>query len=134
MYANSAIGCEYFQNAAKQTTNLASINMTQLRNWPVAIPPLAEQRRIVEKVDQLLGLCDELAARQAAQREKRQRLVGATLDRLVSTRNPAELPTHAHRLRNHFDQLFDTPTTIPPTPPNHPATSGAGTTGGARSG
>lgn len=64
-------------------------------------------------MDQLLGLCDELAARQAAQREKRQRLVGATLDRLVSTRNPAEFPTHAHRLRNHFDQLFDTTTTIP---------------------
>jgi type I restriction enzyme S subunit len=81
--------------------------------FKIWLPPLAEQRRIVEKVDQLLGLCDELAARQAAQREKRQRLVGATLDRLVSTRNPAEFPTHAHRLRNNFDQLFDTPTTIP---------------------
>jgi type I restriction enzyme S subunit len=80
---------------------------------PFPLPPIAEQRRIVEKVDQLLGLCDELVARQAAQREKRQRLVGATLDRLVSTRNPAEFPTHAYRLRNHFDQLFDTPTTIP---------------------
>ncbi len=80
---------------------------------PFPLPPLAEQWRIVEKVDQLLGLCDELAARQAAQREKRQRLVGATLDRLVSTRNPAEFPNQAHRLRNHFNQLFDTPTTIP---------------------
>jgi len=67
----------------------------------------------VEKVDQLLGLCDELAARQAAQREKWQRLVGATLDRLVTCRDPAELPTHSNRLRNHFDRLFDTPTTIP---------------------
>ncbi len=86
---------------------------THLGRVYIPIPPLAEQRRIVEKVDQLLGLCDELAARQAAQREKRQRLVGATLDRLVSTRAPAEFPNNAHRLRNHFDQLFDTPTTIP---------------------
>jgi type I restriction enzyme S subunit len=89
------------------------MNQAKMNSIVVALPPLAEQRRIVEKVDQLLGLCDELAARQAAQREKRQRLVGATLDCLVSTRNPAEFPTHAHRLRNHFDQLFDTPTTIP---------------------
>ena len=89
------------------------LNIAHVRGLAIPLPPLAEQRRIVEKVDQLLGLCDELAARQAAQREKRQRLVGATLDRLVSTRNPAEFPTHAHRLRNHFDQLFDTPTTIP---------------------
>jgi type I restriction enzyme S subunit len=94
-------------------TGQPNVNGTALKSLLVPLPPLAEQRRIVAKVDQLLGLCDELAARQAAQREKRQRLVGATLDRLVSTRNPAEFPTHAHRLRNHFDQLFDTPTTIP---------------------
>jgi type I restriction enzyme S subunit len=92
---------------------LQHITKGKLERLSLPLPPLAEQRRIVEKVDQLLGLCDELAARQAAQREKRQRLVGATLDRLVSTRNPAEFPTHAHRLRHHFDQLFDTPSTIP---------------------
>ena len=77
------------------------------------LPPLAEQRRIVGKVDQLLGLCDELAARQAARREARSALVGATLDRLVSARSAAEFPAHAHRLRDHFDRLFDTPSTIP---------------------
>jgi type I restriction enzyme S subunit len=92
---------------------ITRVTLAKMERALFPLPPLAEQRRIVEKVDQLLGLCDELAARQAAQREKRQRLVGATLDRLVSTRNPAEFPTHAHRLRNHFDQLFDTPTTIP---------------------
>ncbi len=85
-------------------------NAVQLR---IPLPPLAEQRRIVGKVDQLLGLCDELAARQAARREARSALVGATLDRLVSARSAAEFPAHAHRLRDHFDRLFDTPTTIP---------------------
>jgi type I restriction enzyme S subunit len=90
-----------------------NLSAADLKRFLIPLPPLAEQRRIVEKVDQLLGLCDELAARQAAQREKRQRLVGATLDRLVATRNPAEFPTHSHRLRNHFNQLFDTPTSIP---------------------
>ena len=80
---------------------------------PFPLPPLAEQQRIVGKVDQLLGLCDELAARQAARREARSALVGATLDRLVSARSSVEFPAHAHRLRDHFDRLFDTPTTIP---------------------
>ena len=32
---------------SKQTTNLASINMTQLKSFPVPIPPLREQSRIV---------------------------------------------------------------------------------------
>jgi type I restriction enzyme S subunit len=104
----------FYQDAhVVPSSGVPYIATNRVEKMAMRLPLLAEQRRIVEKVDQLLGLCDELAARQAAQREKRQRLVGATLDRLVSTRNPAEFPTHAHRLRNHFDQLFDTPTTIP---------------------
>ena len=94
-------------------TGQPNVNGTALKSLLVPLPPLAEQRRIVEKVDQLLGLCDELAARQAAKRELRSALVGATLDRLVSARSAAEFPTHAYRLRDHFDRLFDTPTTIP---------------------
>lgn len=39
-------GRRYFLGCAKQTTNLASINSSQLRNFPVFIPPLAEQSKI----------------------------------------------------------------------------------------
>ncbi|WP_437490328.1 restriction endonuclease subunit S [Sorangium sp. So ce1014] len=45
-YAAGPIGKNYFLNCAKQTTNLASINSTQLRNFPVPVPPLGEQRKI----------------------------------------------------------------------------------------
>ena len=44
---NSGIGRDYFAGASKQTTNLASINMTQLRSFPLPIPPVEEQRRIL---------------------------------------------------------------------------------------
>lgn len=36
---NSGVGRDYFAGASKQTTNLASINMTQLRGFPLPIPP-----------------------------------------------------------------------------------------------
>ncbi|WP_437587337.1 restriction endonuclease subunit S [Sorangium sp. So ce1000] len=45
-YAAGPLGKNYFLGCAKRTTNLASINSTQLRNFPVPIPPLAEQRKI----------------------------------------------------------------------------------------
>ena len=68
------------------TAGQDNISVTKCKNIVIPLPPLAEQRRIVGKVDQLLGLCDELAARQAARREARSALVRATLDRLVSPR------------------------------------------------
>jgi type I restriction enzyme, S subunit len=60
LYTNSPVGRRYFETASKKTTNLASINMTQLRHCPLPIPPLAEQKRIIAKVNQLMSLCDEL--------------------------------------------------------------------------
>lgn len=62
---NSGIGRDYFAGASKQTTNLASINMTQLRSFPLPIPPIAEQIAILQKVNDLLSICQKL---------KRQRL------------------------------------------------------------
>jgi len=56
---NSGIGRDYFAGASKQTTNLASINMTQLRSFPLPIPPLEEQRRILGALATLTGLCEK---------------------------------------------------------------------------
>ncbi len=39
-------GRRYFLSCAKQTTNLASINSTQLKHFPVLVPPLWEQYEI----------------------------------------------------------------------------------------
>ena len=48
VFSGSATGKRYFLRSSKQTTNLASINMTQLKSCPVPTPPLLEQSRIVE--------------------------------------------------------------------------------------
>ncbi|MEQ1517436.1 MAG: restriction endonuclease subunit S [Usitatibacteraceae bacterium] len=54
---NSGVGRDFFAGASKQTTNLASINMTQLRSFPLPIPPLAEQIAILEKLNSLTKMC-----------------------------------------------------------------------------
>ena len=45
---------DYFFSAASQTVNLASLNSTQLKGLPVPLPPVNEQKRILEKVKALL--------------------------------------------------------------------------------
>jgi type I restriction enzyme S subunit len=51
-YSESAFGKKYFVMSSKQSTNLASINSTQLKAYPVALPPLAEQAAITMYVQQ----------------------------------------------------------------------------------
>jgi type I restriction enzyme S subunit len=48
-------GRAYFQSCSKQSTNLASINSTQLKQFPTMVPPLPEQRKIAD----ILGMWDE---------------------------------------------------------------------------
>jgi type I restriction enzyme, S subunit len=43
-------GKKYFLKSAKQTTGIASINMTQLRRFPLIIPPLSLQSEFAEQV------------------------------------------------------------------------------------
>jgi type I restriction enzyme S subunit len=57
---NSGVGRDYFAGASKQTTNLASINMTQLRSFPLPIPPLDEQREILDALARLTSMFNEL--------------------------------------------------------------------------
>ena len=39
---------------------MQNLNQGILKRMPVAIPPFAEQHRIVAKVDELMALCDEI--------------------------------------------------------------------------
>lgn len=51
----SPYGKRYFLKCSKQSTNLASINSTQLKAFPVLLPPMSEQKAITE----LLSIWDE---------------------------------------------------------------------------
>lgn len=47
----NTFGKTWFQNAGKQTTNLASINMTMLRMFPVPLGPADEQRELLAQLE-----------------------------------------------------------------------------------
>lgn len=49
-YLQTSVPRSYFLRCAKRTTNLASINMTQLRGLPVPTPVLAQQQEFVRRV------------------------------------------------------------------------------------
>ena len=67
--------------AAERTTGGAAprVNMSIVRSYPIPLPPLSEQHRIVAKVNELMTVCDRLEAGLAGGEETRGRLVEAVL-------------------------------------------------------
>ena len=63
---------------------MASINMTQLKNCPMPVPPLAEKQRIVAKVEQLMKLCDAIEAKLRRAEAAAAKLVEAVVAEMVA--------------------------------------------------
>ena len=77
----SPFGQGYLGGAAVGTT-MQNLNQTILLRMRFGLPPLAEQHRIVAKVDELMALCDRLEAARAERETRRDRLTSASLSRL----------------------------------------------------
>ncbi|WP_143762909.1 restriction endonuclease subunit S [Ramlibacter tataouinensis] len=112
VYLNSPVARAYFASCSKQTTNLASINMTQLKACAFPLPPVAEQARIVARVDELMRLCDALEAQGRLEAEQHARLLGTLLGTLTDSSTPEELAANWKRVADHFDLLLDRPEAV----------------------
>ena len=86
-----------------------AINDTQFLKAPFPLPPLAEQKRIVAKVDQLMHLCDQLDACQKKAATKYESLNDAALERLLSAKNIEEFAEHWQFLCNNFELIYNDP-------------------------
>ena len=71
------------------------MNQAKMNSIPIALPPLAEQHRIVAKVDALMALCDQLEQQLSQADQQRRRLLEAVLAEALGGRLPTEEESHA---------------------------------------
>ncbi|EMO9902429.1 TPA: restriction endonuclease subunit S, partial [Klebsiella pneumoniae] len=83
-YMNSPYSRDYFASASKQTTNLASINKTQLRGCPVAIPPSSEANKIMLKLNDFNELCEKLKLQLQSAQQTQLHLADALTDAAIN--------------------------------------------------
>jgi type I restriction enzyme, S subunit len=83
--------CQSWMAGETKGVALQGINVGDFRKMPIPLPPLAEQQRIVAKVDELMELCDRLEASLATADQIRRRLLEALLAEAVAPDAAREL-------------------------------------------
>ena len=98
--------------------------------FPFPLPPLAEQKRIVAKVEELMGICDALESQQRERESRKSVLVRASLSRFAESPTPENLGYLFHKsydippseLRKSILTLAVQGKLVPQDPNDEPAT------------
>ena len=104
-----------FRQAEAAATGIAqkTVSLAGLRSLTIPLPPLAEQHRIVAKVDELMALCDRLEAARAEREKTRDRLSAASLARInAPDPDPATFSGHARFALDNLAALTTRPDQI----------------------
>jgi type I restriction enzyme S subunit len=96
----------------KAYTTVDHLSGGQISNSILGLPPLAEQHRIVAKVDELMALCDQLEAQHSNTAEAHEKLVSHLLGTLTQSQSADDFSANWQRIAAHFDTLFTTEASI----------------------
>ena len=77
LFLNSPDGMSEMKRLAITTSGLYNLSVGKIRNMPVPLPPLAEQHRIVARVEELRHLCAQLRERLTQARRTQNQLAEA---------------------------------------------------------
>ncbi len=93
------------QGDTKDAIKGATLNRESITNIFLPLPPLAEQHRIIAKVDELMTLCDRLETAKAERENRRDKLAAASLHRLNDGVDADEVREHARFHLRHLPRL-----------------------------
>ncbi|MEM9218033.1 MAG: restriction endonuclease subunit S [Cyanobacteria bacterium P01_F01_bin.150] len=88
------------------TAGQDNISVTKSRSIIVPLPPIAEQKRIVAKIDQLMARCDELERLRIEREQKRLTLHTAALNRFLTAPSNNDFTDAWQFITRHFNHLY----------------------------
>ncbi|NJK52651.1 MAG: restriction endonuclease subunit S [Leptolyngbyaceae cyanobacterium SU_3_3] len=108
----SPIVQNHIEENASGTTNQIELNTTTVTIQVLPLPPLAEQRRIVAKIDQLMARCDQLEKLRSDRAQTLITVHTAALNRLLTAQDSHDFSTAWHFITQHFSELYSVKETV----------------------
>ena len=96
----------------KAYTTVDHLSGGQIASRVIPLPPLAEQQRIVTRIEELLKLCDALEQSGRLADEQHARLTSTLFDVLATSESTHALAESWQRVSKHFDLLLDRPEAV----------------------
>jgi type I restriction enzyme, S subunit len=94
-----------FKKAASGAV-VQNLNADKVRQLLIPLPPIAEQRRIVAKIDELMARCDELEKLRQTHDQKQITVHTAALNQLLTAKDHSDFKTSWHFITQHFGELY----------------------------
>lgn len=83
-----------------------NLNVGKIKTTLIPLPPLAEQKRIVAKIDQLMSLCDKLASERNERSNKRLKIHTAAINKLITAPDKSEFNSSRNFITKNFSELY----------------------------
>jgi type I restriction enzyme, S subunit len=120
IFSEFCVLCLYAGYGAVQIESMKSgmadsqmnISQEKLKQVVIPLPPLAEQRRIVAKIDRLMARCDELEKLRSDRNQKLITVHTAAIDRLLTAQDSRDFSTAWDFITQHFGELYSVKATV----------------------
>jgi type I restriction enzyme, S subunit len=108
---NSPLVKKYSSDGTEGVGN-KNLVLRKIKAFIIPLPPLAEQRRIVAKIDQLMARCDELEKLRSDRAQKLITVHTAAIAHLLTAQDSHDFSTAWHFITQHFGELYSVKATV----------------------
>jgi type I restriction enzyme S subunit len=115
LFIKKLINSKYFMDYAFSSatgSTIKNVSLKAMREFVFPLPPLAEQHRIVAKIDQLMALCDKLESERNERRNKRLAIHTAAINRLLSAPDTSAFNKSWNFITKNFSELYSVPENV----------------------
>lgn len=99
-------------NSSISGTAYNALTIIKIKTLKIPLPPLEEQKRIVEKIEQLILLCDQLEKQRDIKNQSVSKINNAAINKLLTSTNGISFKEATCFINDNFNELYSTTSAV----------------------